>query len=351
MRIKTIIMGASGYVGGELLRLLKNHPNLDYVIAISESHAGENINTIFPHLTHSYQDEKFKTYENWSIDIDHGDPVAIFSAAPHGISAGILTSILETLAIKNIKPKVVDISADFRFSDPEIFYRTYGIKHLHAELLSQFICGIPEHIIKTESNFIAHPGCFATAILLAITPIIINDITDNEFYISAITGSTGSGRSPKKTTHHPERHSNVFAYKPLSHRHAPEIVSICENITTVKPKINFIPHSGPFSRGIYATIQAKLKSDKHIDDAAPIFKNHYSESKFITYMDDTPQLKSVVTSNFCHLSSSIDNDQIVINCAIDNLIKGSAGGSIQWMNRLWELPEETGLMTITSPWI
>ena len=348
MKINTVILGASGYVGGELLRLVKTHPNFDIVAAISDTYAGEEINNVFPHLTASYHNEVFRSYKNWNKDIDIDDTIAIFNAAPHGISADLLAKTIDELSLDNINARVVDASADFRFSDPGKFFQTYGIEHPQPELLKQFICGVPEHIDNSNSYFVAHPGCFASAILLALVPIILEGITDDEFYISAITGSTGSGKSLKKTTHHPERHSNFFAYKPLSHQHAPEVESLLERFSTRKPKINFIPHSGPFSRGIYATVQAKLNINLSTKEISSIYKNYYSDSEFVIYTENPPQLKNVITSNYCHISSTVNDGQIVVNCAIDNLIKGSAGGSIQWMNRLWNLPETTGLMSIPS---
>jgi N-acetyl-gamma-glutamyl-phosphate reductase common form len=351
MKINTVILGASGYVGGELLRLIKTHPNFDIVAAISDTYAGEEINNVFPHLAASYHNEVFRSYKNWNKDIDIDDTIAIFNAAPHGISADLLAKTIDELSLDNINTRVVDASADFRFSDPGKFFQTYGIEHPQPELLKQFICGVPEHIDNSNSYFVAHPGCFASAILLALVPIVLEGITDDEFYISAITGSTGSGKSLKKTTHHPERHSNVFAYKPLSHQHAPEVESLLERFSTRKPKINFIPHSGPFSRGIYATVQAKLNINLSTQEISSIYKNYYSDSEFVIYTENSPQLKNVITSNYCHISSTANNGQIVVNCAIDNLIKGSAGGSIQWMNKLWNLPETTGLMSIASPWV
>jgi len=351
MKINTVILGASGYVGGELLRLVKTHPNFDIVAAISDTYAGEEINNVFPHLTASYHNEVFRSYKNWNKDIDIDDTIAIFNAAPHGISADLLAKTIDELSLDNINARVVDASADFRFSDPGKFFQTYGIEHPQPELLKQFICGVPEHIDNSNSYFVAHPGCFASAILLALVPIILEGITDDEFYISGITGSTGSGKSLKKTTHHPERHSNFFAYKPLSHQHAPEVESLLERFSTRKPKINFIPHSGPFSRGIYATVQAKLNINLSTKEISSIYKNYYSDSEFVIYTENPPQLKNVITSNYCHISSTVNDGQIVVNCAIDNLIKGSAGGSIQWMNRLWNLPETTGLMSIASPWV
>ena len=351
MKINTVILGASGYVGGELLRLVKTHPNFDIIAAISDTYAGEEINNVFPHLAAPYHNEVFKSYKNWNKDIDIAGSIAIFSAAPHGISANLLAKMIDELSLNNINTRVVDASADFRVSDPDKFSQTYGVEHPQPELLEQFICGVPEHTNDSNSYFVAHPGCFASAILLALVPIISEGITNDEYYISAITGSTGSGRSPKKTTHHPERHSNIFAYKPLSHRHAPEIESLLGRVSSVKPKINFIPHSGPFSRGIYATVQAKLNINLSTKEISSIYKKYYSGSEFVIYTEGPPQLKNVITSNYCHINSTVNDGQIVVNCAIDNLIKGSAGGSIQWMNRLWNLPETTGLMSITSPWV
>ena len=351
MKIKTVILGSSGYVGGELLRLVDIHPNFELVAAVSNSHQGSLIASVFPHLGSIYEGQVFESYSEWYRKINKGSSIAIFSAAPHGTAANVLANTLTETADKKFDIRIVDVSADFRFSNPNQYKKVYGAKHSHTKLLSHFTCGVPEHIKESYSSFVSHPGCFSTSILLPLMPLALKGIVNDEYYISAVTGSTGSGKSPKEGTHHPERHSNLYAYKPLLHRHAPEIEDLVKRTSKKKVKINFVPHSGPFARGIYATLQAKLNVKLSNKDIGLIYGDFYSDSEFVRYKEDPPRLKDVVTTNYCDLNAIIDGNQIVVTCAIDNLIKGAAGGSIQSMNKLWDLDDSTGLLSAATPWV
>jgi N-acetyl-gamma-glutamyl-phosphate reductase len=170
-------------------------------------------------------------------------------------------------------------------------------------------------------------------------------------FVTAVTGSTGSGKTVQTGTHHPERHANLYAYKPLSHRHLPEIERLTELATGQVVAIHFTPHSGPFSRGIYATLQAELASGTAADAVRGAFETYYAGAPFVRVVDGTPKLKDVVGSNFCHIGIAEANGAVVVMSVIDNLLKGAAGGAVQWMNRLWSLPETTGLLAAAMPWI
>ena len=226
----------------------------------------------------------------------------------------------------------------------------YGTEHGAPELLSQFQSGIPEHVSDLTAQHIGHPGCFATAILLAAVPLIRSGLTDSEIFVTGVTGSTGSGRSPQAGTHHPERHSNMYAYKPLSHRHAPEIAALTEAASGRATTVNFVPHSGPFSRGIHATVQAKATERVSEQMVRSIYEKAYAESAFVNVVSGTPRLKSVVASNYCQIGVASSESTIVVMSVIDNLVKGAAGGAVQWMNRLWNLPETTGLTAAAPGW-
>ena len=171
---------------------------------------------------------------------------------------------------------------------------------------------------------------------------------------SGITGSTGAGRTPIATTHHPERHSNLFAYNPLQHRHAPEVVQICRELTGVAPDLHFVPHSGPFARGIHMTLQGQLApaADRPTSCGRPS-RSFYAGQEFVRVVDGTPRVKDVAGSNYCHIgvATSGDGRSFVVLVAIDNLVKGAAGGAVQWMNRLLGLPESAGLTAPALGWI
>ena len=350
MSIAAAVLGASGYVGGELLRLLHTHTRFEVVAAISGNNGGKPIQDTFPHLAAAYSDIAFVRPDAWLDRIDRGSNLALFSAAPHGASAAAVARCLEAAAAREITTHVVDSSADFRYADQQTFESIYDVQHPDPELLTQFTCAVPEHARGEPAAHAGHPGCFATASLLAAVPLVDAGLVDGDLYISAITGSTGSGRAPQAGTHHPERHSNLYAYKPLAHRHAPEISNLITQATGKNAGVNFVPHSGPFARGIYATLQAKIPDGMNSSDLQNIYEQYYSAAKFVRIVDGAPRLKHVVASNFANIGVASNGQTAVVMCAIDNLVKGAAGGAIQWMNRLWSLPESTGLLGVPPAW-
>jgi N-acetyl-gamma-glutamyl-phosphate reductase len=350
-KIPAVVLGATGYVGGEFLRLIATHPNFVLAAAVSDSHAGDTIGAVFPHLAFAFEKAMFVTHEAWIESLEPGSDLALFSAAPHGASAAIIKAALDAVAAKNIEVHVVDASADFRYSSQDAFEKVYGPAHGAPELLANFSSGLPEHVAGTPTRHIGHPGCFATAMLLATVPLLQAGLVSGELFVSGITGSTGSGKLPQAGTHHPERHSNLYAYKPLEHRHAPEVVALAQAASGTTAKLNFVPHSGPFARGIHITLQAPAAADATDDALRAAFEEAYRDAAFIDVVDGMPKLKNVVASNRCQIGTSIVAGTILVTSVIDNLVKGAAGGSVQWMNRLWGLPEESGLLAPSPAWI
>jgi len=349
-KIQAVVLGATGYVGGELLRLISAHPDLQFAAAVSESRSGEQISSTFANLAVAYGEQCFVGHDNWINDLETGSKLALFSAAPHGASAALVANALKAAAENDITVHVVDSSADFRYSNQIDYELVYGTEHGAPDLLGAFQSGVPEHVADLQAAHIGHPGCFATAVLLATVPLIQSGLTDSEVFVTGITGSTGSGRSPQPGTHHPERHGNLYAYKPLAHRHAPEIAALTEAATGRETTVHFVPHSGPFARGIHATVQAKTTepvSDKQIHE---VFARAYSASPFVEVISGAPRLKNVIASNQCHIGVASGSDTIVVMSVIDNLVKGAAGGAVQWMNRLWDLPETAGLTAAAPGW-
>ena len=350
MSIAAAVLGATGYVGGELLRLIDAHPEFQLAAAVSTSRGGERVAATFPHLANAYGERRFAASDDWLARLDRGSDLALFSAAPHGTSAAIVLAALEDAATRNLNVHVVDSSADFRYPDATQFESVYGVAHPAPALIEHFFCAVPEHEKNEPAQHAGHPGCFATAALLASVPLVASGLVTTDLFISGITGSTGAGRSPQPGTHHPERHSNVYAYKPLAHRHVPEIAGLIFRATKKETSINFVPHSGPYARGIYVTLQAKLREDLSTDSLADSYRSYYRDSAFIRIVSGVPRLKDVVASNFCHLGVHVTADTAVVMCAIDNLVKGAAGGAMQWMNRLWSLPESSGLLAAAPAW-
>jgi N-acetyl-gamma-glutamyl-phosphate reductase len=348
--IKAVVLGGTGYVAGELLRLIAAHPNLSLAAAVSDSRGGEPIAATFPHLGSAYGDLAYVAHDDWIRALDAGDRLALFSAAPHGASAALIAHALDAAAGKDVAVHAVDSSADFRYADQLDYEVVYGSEHGAPALLPEFSCAVPEHADSAATAHIGHPGCFATAALLAAVPLLRSKLTDAELYVTGITGSTGSGRSPQPGTHHPERHSNLYAYKPLAHRHAPEIAGLAEAASGRQVRVNFVPHSGPFARGIHVTVQAKAAQRVSDGQLRAAYAEAYGEAPFVRLVSGTPRLKSVVASNYCEIGVACSEDSVVVMAVIDNLVKGAAGGAMQWMNRLWELPETAGLTQAAPGW-
>ncbi|MEX2496317.1 MAG: N-acetyl-gamma-glutamyl-phosphate reductase [Woeseia sp.] len=352
--ISAAVLGATGYVGGELLRLIAAHPQIRLGAAVSGSRGGDRIGAAFPHLAAAYDEAEFTVPGQWAETLEPGSNVALFSAAPHGASAALVANAMEQAAARNLKLRVVDCSADFRYADAEQYRDVYGSAHAAPSLLDNFHCAVPEHSASPgagrAAEHIGHPGCFATAVLLAAVPLVRSGLSSGPLFVNGITGSTGSGRSAQPGTHHPERHSNLYAYKPLQHRHVPEIVQLIKDACNARVAINFVPHSGPFARGIYVTLQASLVSGTRAEDVRRAFVDDYAGAAFVRLVDGAPKLKDVVASNWCHIGIRCENDSVVVMSAIDNLVKGAAGGALQWMNRLWSLPETSGLLAPAPAW-
>ena len=344
-----MVLGGSGYVAGELLRLLVDHPGLEVSSVVSESQAETPVRAVFPQLQNRLGDLCFSSREQALTRLESG-PMALFSAAPHGASAGLVAECLERAGQAGTQMRVVDASADFRFASAADYAAVYGHPHPAPALLDQFASAVPEHLAATDRMHIGHPGCFATALLMATVPLISLGLIEGDLHAVGITGSTGSGRSLGATTHHPERHANLFAYKALAHRHAPEVMNICEALTGTRPALRFIPHSGPFARGIHLTVQARLKTPSHADDLRAALASFYAGKPFVVMRDEPPRIKDVIGSNYCHLGVATDSESAAVFVVLDNLVKGAAGGSIQWMNRLLGLPEVTGLESPALAW-
>lgn len=348
--IDTVVLGASGYVGGELLRLLAAHPNFRLAAAISDSRSGTQIAELLPTLAHRYPGRAFVSIDTALDSVADNAPLAVFAAAPHGVCGAAIARILAAAASKSLTAHVVDASADFRYASAEEFEAVYQTPHPAPELLTEFHCALPEHSPAVSAAHIGHPGCFATAVLLAAVPMFAAGLAEPNVFVSGITGSTGSGRTPGTGTHHPERHNNLYAYKPLGHRHTPEIEALIERATERKVAVNFVPHSGPFARGIYVTLQAPLTAPLSGADLNNAYREYYADARFVHVLDAPPRLKDVLASNQCYLSASTNGNNLVVMCAIDNLVKGAAGGAMQWMNRLWSLPEDSGLSAPAPGW-
>jgi N-acetyl-gamma-glutamyl-phosphate reductase len=348
--VPTVILGGSGYVAGELLRLVLGHPQLALAGIMSESQAGSAVAGAFPHLRAALGDLKFQPREAILGHFGSG-PLALLSAAPHGASAELLAGMIGWARERGTQLTVVDVSADFRFATAGAYEAVYKHAHGAPALLGEFACAVPEHLPATDKPHVAHPGCFATAMLLAAVPLVKLGLAEPDLFASGVTGSTGAGRSPIATTHHPERHSNLFAYQPLAHRHAPEVMGVCEQLTGTRPRLHFVPHSGPFARGIHMTVQARLHQRLPADRLREALAGFYAGHEFVTVVDGMPRVKEIVGSNYAHIGVTVDDDSVAVMVVEDNLVKGAAGGAVQWLNRKLGFAENAGLTTPATAWV
>ena len=347
--IPAIVLGGSGYVGGELLRLLASHPCIRPAAVVSRSRRHDPVEAAFPNLRGVWPELRFTSLDEFPDTL--GDRCAIFSTAAHGASAQLVDRALGMCEDRGCAASVVDVSADFRFRDADAYEAVYGIEHGAPERMSMFRSLLPEHASQRKPRHVGHPGCFATGMLLAGMPLMRPGLTEPRLMVSAVTGSTGAGRAPRATTHHPTRHANMFAYKPLAHRHAPEVEGILRALTGRGVQLHFVPTSGPFARGIYMVLQARLLAGVDIGRVREAYADHYAKAPFVHLVDAPPRLKDVVGGNHAHLSLAVNRGTLAVTVALDNLVKGAAGGAIQWMNLLHGLPETTGLTHPAPAWI
>jgi N-acetyl-gamma-glutamyl-phosphate reductase len=349
-KVPTIVLGGTGYVAGELLRLITGHPGLELKAVLSDSQPGETVAKSFTHLAPVLGQLKFSSLDEIKRLVASIPTCAILAAAPHGVSAALIDGILSAAEAAGTKPRLVDISADYRYATAAAYEAVYKHPHGAPNRLKQFTCAVPEHLAKASTPHIAHPGCFATAQLLAIVPLLKLGIAEPRLFVAGVTGSSGSGRTPSAGTHHPQRHSDMYAYNALGHRHAPEVAALSAAASGVQPEVCFIPHSGPFVRGIHVTVQANaIKAMKSADLIAAL-ADFYKHSPFVRVTAEMPRVKDVAASNYAQLSAATDGKTVAVMCAVDNLTKGAAGGAMQWMNRLLGFEETLGLTAPAPGW-
>lgn len=337
--MKASIIGATGYTGEELLRILSGHPEAQIVHITSESSAGTAIHHIYPHLTKLYNTtlDSLKDLETIASDSD-----VVFIALPHGhaMEAG------KKLSKHNVK--VIDLGADYRFRDPKIYEQWYKVAHTHQE--AQAVYGLTElyrQDVKT-ANIVGNPGCFTTASILALAPLAKNNLIQfDTVIVDAKSGVSGAGRGLSLNSHFTEMYENLKAYNIAGHRHTPEIEQALSELSGEKVVINFTPHLIPMARGILSTCYATLKDNVTGDDVDKAFEELYEKEYFIRLLGrgGYPATKNTRGSNFCDLGWHIDSrtKRVIVVSAIDNLVKGAAGQAVQNMNVMFGLDEKMGL--------
>lgn len=339
MKLRIGIFGGSGYGGSELLRILLQHPHADVRFVTANEHAGKAVSEVHRNLL-GLTDLKFvKADEAGGIaDLD-----CVFLALPHGQAMEIAPKLPTNV-------KVIDLSGDFRLSDADVFAKHYGREHTAIEAQAEFVYGLTEtnrEAIKNASR-IANPGCFATATLLGLAPLVAENLPACRVIVDAKTGSSGSGAKPAANTHHPQRSNSFYAYKPFTHQHVPEIEQELKLIGDWNNELVFMTHSLPVSRGIFASIYCELKKEITAAEARAMFAEFYRESFFVRLVDGSPDINWVKNTNFCDIGFATRGRQLVVFSAIDNLVKGAAGQAVQNLNLMFGLDEKTGLMLTGS---
>jgi N-acetyl-gamma-glutamyl-phosphate reductase len=344
------VLGGTGYVAGELLRLIAGHPDLELRAILSDSQPGESVAKAFPHLQSAYPQVTFSSHDEIAAAIAREKVSALFSAAPHGVSAALVDSLLKRAQAAGARVHAVDISADFRHASAAVYEEIYKHEHGAPGRLKEFTCAVPEHLKSLRTPHVAHPGCFATAVLLASVPLLALGLVEPHLFVAGVTGSTGSGRRPTEGTHHPLRHSDLYTYNALTHRHTPEIAACAQAAAGVAAEFAFVPHSGPFARGIHVTVQARLRKDMDSGAVRAALADFYRNCPFVCVKAQAPRIKDVVASNYAHLGAAASSSSVAVMSVIDNLNKGAAGGAVQWMNRLLGCEETAGLTAPAAGW-
>jgi len=334
---KVAIVGATGFTGSELVRILINHPSIEIIAITSESWAGEKFSDVHPFFQGICEMELIKADELETSVVD-----IAFLALPHGVSMDYVEKF------EDRRMKLVDLSGDFRLSSPKVYSDWYPKKHSYPKGFDRASYGIPE-LYREEikkSTLVANPGCYPTSAILAITPLLKDGLASAQgIIIDSKSGVTGAGVKSKPVNHFSAVNDNFKAYGLKTHRHSIEIQENADRQSGKKTSIQFTPHLLPVDRGILSTTYLKPKADLNSDAIQNSFKKHYGDEPFVRLRPSPPSIKDVRGTNFCDLFATYDErtGNIIVISAIDNLVKGAAGQAVQNMNLLLGLSETEGL--------
>ncbi len=337
------IVGATGYTGVELLRLLVTHPDVEISYVTSRSNAGTRVDAMFPNL-------------RGFVDLEFSDPSTdalaqcdlVFFATPNGVAMNHVPALLEA------GTKVIDLAADFRIKDLDVWSKWYGMEHACPDHVAAAVYGLPElnRAQVKGANLVANPGCYPTAVTLGLKPLVDASLIDLENIIADTkSGISGAGKQANVATLLSEAGESFKAYAVQGHRHQPEIAQTLSLLAGTNINLTFVPHLLPIIRGIHATLYAKTNGNTQASDESALqslYENTYKDEPFVDVMPagSHPETRSVKTSNMCRIAvhKPANGSQIIVLSVIDNLVKGAAGQAIQNMNLMLDLDETTGLM-------
>lgn len=345
-KIRSGIVGAAGYVGGELIRLLQMHPETEIVV-LSRVRADEaqDLTEVHPQFR-KLESLCGRPVSPFDVSLLAGECEVVFIAAPHGQAMHMAPALLD----KGVK--VIDIGADFRLKDAEVFEQWYKTRHTQPELLRQAVYGLPE-VNREEikrASLVANPGCYPTSAALALIPLVSEKLIDlRSIVVDSKSGVSGAGRTKMTLDYFfTEVVSDFKAYSVGTHRHTPEIEQTLSIVAGEALTVSFTPHLLPISRGILTTAYATLTEETGADRIRAAFETRYETEPFVRVLPEgqLPQIKYVIGSNFCDLGFAMDSrtNRVIVLSSLDNLVKGAAGQALQNMNLMFGLPETTGLL-------
>lgn len=331
------VVGATGYTGLELIRLLVEHPKISLKIVTSRSYEGEKFSKVYPSFEGIFDNElqDVQSLNEYELDL-------VFLALPHRVSMDFVKEH------KLEKFRVIDLSGDFRLNSAESYQTWYEKKHVCPSYIKKSVYGLPELNRDRIRNaeLVANPGCYPTSAILALVPLLQGKMIEpDSIIIDSKSGVTGAGATPKETTHFPNLFGNFFAYGLTRHRHTPEIEQILGEVTRQEIQVQFTPHLLPIDRGILTTAYSTPTKALNHDLVRESYLNFYEKEHFVRVVDQPPSVKNVRGSNYCDVYATYDErtHRIITITAIDNLVKGAAGQAIQNMNLMFGMIERTGL--------
>lgn len=338
--MKVSIIGASGYTGVDLVRILLNHRNVEIDKVISNSNKGMKFSELFPNLKNIF-DKEFIGTDNLEEDLKESEYV--FLAVPHKAAMEYVPDLLK------MGKKIIDLSADFRIKSKEVYEEWYKEEHTASEILNEAVYGIPELFREDvkKARLIANPGCYPTTIILGLAPLLKNKLIDTKMIIAdSKSGVSGAGKKCTSNTHYSETNENFKAYGIANHRHTPEIEEQLSNLADEDIIINFTPHLVPMTRGMLSTIYVNLKEEKNEEEIYNLYKEFYKNEKFVRIIENgTVETKFVRGTNFIDIGLTIDKrtKRLIILSAIDNVTKGASGQAVQNFNIMSGNNEMEGL--------
>jgi N-acetyl-gamma-glutamyl-phosphate reductase len=334
--IRVAVIGATGYTALELIKILLRHPDVEITALTSRNEGNPHVGSVHPQLAGRLD---LTMADLGPAEIASRAEVA-FSCLPHGVTAALVPKLLDA------GMRVVDLSADYRLNDPEVYAQWYGQKHADPSRLGKVVYGLPELFREQirEARLVANPGCYPTTAILALAPLLkAGLIAPREIIVDAKSGVSGAGRTPKLTTHFPECNESISAYNVGRHRHTPEIEQVLSTASGQSVEVVFTPHLVPMDRGILATSYSQPTGELSEEKALDTIREFYSREPFVRVVNHLPGTKDTTDTNFCDITARMVRGRLITISCLDNLVKGASGAAVQNFNLMHGFAEATAL--------